>query len=201
MKMLLPSLLVCVISMMAGCSVNDEEYVDLRPRVDDFMYVNGIFEGEWSVNKQVVDTARMVISENGEIEVRLPEDYLLGLCFPYGNENNKSSNMTNLIEVYPLGYSEQSQYMAMNSNTQKDKDAKVYFNTCSFQATIGDELCSIDLLSYENATAVLQNATGQWTLGIPIDAFLIKNQQTGRGTKRELSIPVTLYYNTTKRIR
>ena len=104
MKMLLPSLLVCMISMMAGCSVNDEEYVDLRPRIAD-SEVFYIYDGEWSVNRQVVDTARMEVRANGKIEVRLPEHYLLSLCFPDKTDMAiETSNSASLIEVHEQGY-------------------------------------------------------------------------------------------------
>lgn len=197
------ALLVVVLTTMVGCSTkgDDGAYMELPPsQAEALMYDTGIYDGEWTVNKQVVDTARLVVRTNGVIEVRLPESYLLELCFPDDVGNKKSGNIANLIEVYQQGYSEQSQYMSFYSNTIKTDDAKNCFGTFSFQATIEDEPCSITLLSYENATAVMQTTTGQWTLGIPIDAFLVKNLSTAKSTERKLSIPVTLYYNTKRRI-
>ena len=41
MKMLLSSLLVCVTGMMVGCSINEEE-VNLRPRVEDSVIIQGL---------------------------------------------------------------------------------------------------------------------------------------------------------------
>ena len=196
--MLLPSLLVCMISMMVGCHVSDEEYVDLRPPIAD-SEIFYIYDGEWSVNKQVVDTARLVLSGDGTIRIRLPESYLLGL-FSHENAPFVPANRPTTINIYQQGYSEQSQYMSFNSNALKDKNEKICYSTSSFLATIGGEACIIGILSYENATAVIQNATGQWTLGIPIDAFLVTSQQTGQSTEYRLPIPVMLYYNTKKRI-
>lgn len=198
MKMLLPSLLVCMISMMAGCHVNDEEYVSLNPRLDDSEIIY-FYDGEWSVDRQVVDTARMELRENGKIEVRLPESYLLGLI-SHENAPAVPANRPTTINIYQQGYSEQSQYMSFNSNAQKDMNEKICYSTSSFLATIGGEACIIGILSYENATAVIQNATGQWTLGIPIDVFMVTSLQTGQSTEYRLPSPVMLYYNTKQRI-
>ena len=202
MKMLLPSLLVCMISMMAGCSVNDEEYVDLRPRIAD-SEVFYIYEGEWSVNKQVVDTARMEVNANGEIQVRLPESYLLGLCFPEAtNEVVEPSNVPSLVTVYQQGFSETSQYMSIGSEmTQNDIAERVFVN-CSFLAGIGRTPYSIHLLSKELATAIIQNTTGQWTLSIPIDGFALTNLYLSTDESETVELPhtVTIYYNTKRRI-
>lgn len=204
MKMLLPSLLVCVISMMAGCSVNDEEYVDLRPRISDDIVYNSIYEGEWSVNRQVVDTARMVVKESGEIQVRLPERYLLSLCFTDNTDMAiETSNLASLIEVHEQGYSETSQYMSVGSQTTQTNEAETFFVNCTFMATIDRKPFYISLLSKENATAVIQNTTGQWTLGIPIDCFFITNLVLSTHESKFVELPhtITIYYNTKRRIR
>ena len=203
MKMLLPSLLVCMISMMAGCSVNDEEYVDLRPRIAD-SEVFYIYDGEWSVNKQVVDTARMELNANGEIQLRLPESYLLGLCFPEPtNEVVKPSNVPSLVKVYQQGFSETSQYMSLDYEMTQNDNAERIFVSCSFLASVGRTPYSIRLLSKELATAIIQNATGQWTLSIPIDGFVLTNlylSSTDKSETVELPHTVTIYYNTKRRI-
>ncbi|MBO7140411.1 MAG: hypothetical protein J6W19_07585 [Prevotella sp.] len=202
MKMLLPSLLVCMISMMAGCSVNDEEYVDLRPRIAD-SEVFYIYEGEWSVNKQVVDTARMEVRANGKIEVRLPEHYLLSLCFPDETDMAiETSNSASLIEVHEQGYSETSQYMSIGSDMTQTNEAETFFINSSFMAAIDRTPYSIQLLSREYATAVIQNTTGQWTLSIPIDGFALTNLYLSTDESETVELPqtVTIYYNTKRRI-
>ena len=203
MKMLLPSLLVCMISMMVGCHVNDEEYVDLRPRIADDSEIIYNFDGEWSVNRQVVDTARMELRENGKIEVRLPEHYLLSLCFPDKTDMAiETSNSASLIEVHEQGYSETSQYMSIGSDMTQTNEAETFFINSSFMAAIDRTPYSIQLLSREYATAVIQNTTGQWTLSIPIDGFLLTNLfLSSRETELvELPQTVTIYYNTKRRI-
>ena len=203
MKMLLPSLLVCVISMMAGCSVNDEEYVDLRPRISDDIVYNSIYEGEWSVNRQVVDTARMVVKESGEIQVRLPERYLIGLCFTDNTDMAiETSNLASLIEVHEQGYSETSQYMSIGSEKAQTNEAESFFVNCSFIATIDRTPYLIQLLSKEFATAVMQNTSGQWTLSIPIDSFILTNALLSAYKPEVVELPqtITIYYNTKTRI-
>ena len=206
MKWFLPAMLACVISMTVGCSVGDEDaFADIRSSSTEYQVIDGLFKGEWTVNKQVVDTARLVVNADMVMRVRLPESYLLGLCFPEGVDMSHAplvlSNTPSTIAIYPQGYSDQAQYNDFDSTPIQSENAKTNFRTCSFQATIGGEPYNIGLLSNENATAVMQKATGQWTLGIPVNAFLVTNLATGQTEEHRLSIPVTLYYNTTERIR
>lgn len=206
MKWYLPTLMAAMM-MMEGCGAGDgDSYVDLRGRDFKDEVISAVFEGEWTVNKQVVDTARLTVSGDRTLRVRLPENYLLGLCFPNGTDKSNATpivpaNIQSTVEIYPQGYSEQAQYNDFYSTTIKDENAKNSFRTCFFLATVGGELCSINLLSYENATAVMQTANGQWTLGIPVNTFLVTNQATNQSVEHKLSIPVTLYYNTKERVR
>ena len=199
------ALLAAVLMTTAGCSNGGEDnaYADLRPRISDGN-VYGIYEGEWSVNKQVVDTARMELNANGEIQLRLPESYLLGLCFPEAtNEVVKPSNVPSLVKVYQQGFSDTSQYMSLDYEMTQNDNAERIFVNCSFLASVGRTPYSIRLLSKELATAIIQNATGQWTLSIPIDGFVLTNlylSSTDKSETVELPHTVTIYYNTKRRI-
>lgn len=81
-------------------------------------------------------------------------------------------------------------------------EAETFFINSSFMAAIDRTPYSIQLLSREYATAVIQNTTGQWTLSIPIDGFLLTNLfLSSRETELvELPQTVTIYYNTKRRI-
>ncbi len=202
MKWLLSALLTAMTGLTAGCGTEgDADASSIAPSSDAYSgtaYGRGVYEGEWTVNKQVVDTARIVV--NTAMRVRLPQSYLLGLCFPDKSATVVESNTPTTIWVYSEGYSEQSQYMAFESTMEQYDGTQRLYNTCSFEALVGGEKYRISLLSKENANAVFQNVTGQWTLGIPINSFLVKNMATGETTEKRLSITVSLYYNTKKRV-
>ena len=206
MKKFLSSLMVGMMVMMVGCSVNDDDvYVDLRNRLDDSMNSVAVYDGEWTVNRQVVDTALLRVSEGGnlEIRVRLPEHYLLGLCFPDGGwdadaEEVEPAGVPSQITAYVQGYSEQTQYLSFASTNQKS-GSLLLFSTCSMEAVINGSRCLVYLISRENAGAILQG-TGLWTLAIPVDYIVVVDETTGQNTTHELPATVTLYYNAKRRI-
>ena len=197
---------VATMAMVTGCSAEDDadKAAMNESYSHDGIVGEGIYEGEWTVNKKVVDTARLVVSAT--IQVRLPEEYLLGLCYP--DYMDKSSSLTvepyntpSSIQLLAQGYSEQSLYHSFASTNTQAIDGKILFNTCSFNAIINGTACRVSLLSKDNnGSAVLHNATGLWTLAIPISAFLITNLETGESTTKELPITTTIYYNTKQRI-
>ena len=209
MKWFLPSLLVCLTGMMTGCSVKEEDaYIDLRHPMNDAMIISSIFDGEWTVNKLVVDTARLVVRANGVMEVRLPERYLLGLCFSQvaGEDTTtiEPGNTPTLMDVYQQGYSETSIYMSFSPERLESGDAQRHYVNSHFIAAIDGKPYSIGLLSDEIATAVMQRTTGQWTIGIPINAFSVTNLALSTyepEAVKQLPQPVTIYYNTTRRIK
>ena len=213
-KWWLRALAAVMIPLTVACSVGDEDGYEAAPSFDNAVATTGIYEGEWTVNKQVVDTARLVVADN-VIRIRLPEKYLVStyrlvdVVYPYGAPGDKGDkgdivgyelhNAPITVQVSAQGYSEQSQYMSFTSGTMQDGGLLTRFNTCSFEITLNDTPFRIGLLSREYATAVLQNATGQWTLGVPIDGFLIKNLTTGESKVHEIS-STTIYYNTKRKI-
>lgn len=216
-KWWLRALAAAIIPLTVACRVGDADVYDAAPSFDNVVSTTGIYEGEWTVNKQVVDTARLVVTDN-VIQIRLPEKYLVSTYFlpvsdekgdkeghdgadgPIGSGVSYDLHGTPMTaQVSAQGYSEQSQYMSFTSGTMQDGGLLTRFNTCSFEITLNGLPYRIGLLSREYATAVLQNATGQWTLGIPIDGFLIKNLTTGETKVQEISSTI-IYYNTKRKI-
>lgn len=161
-----------------------------------------VYEGEWTVNRQVVDTARLVVGPT--LHVRLPESYLLSLCQSADKSNLVAKaeplNVPAEIQLVAQGYSEQSQYMAFAPSMLQDASAGVRFRASSFSVLIDDRLHRVSLLCQENANAVMQTATGQWTLGIPVSALLVTDMTTGQSVEHRLPGTVTIYYNTKRRI-
>ncbi len=196
-------LLTVFMPLAVACSAGDDADDSYLSEADmNSITSSGIYEGEWTVNRQVVDTARLVVAES--LRVRLPERYLLGLCFPGSKDKGEAAveplNVPTTIQVHAQGYSDQSQYMSFVSATTQATGTQFVFNTCSFDATVNGMPCRISLQSKENASAILQYGTTQWTLAIPVNSIVITNQATGQTTRQELDVAVTLYYNTKKRI-
>ena len=204
----LKALLTAIIPLTMACSVGDADGYDAEPQYDNVgsMTAFGLYEGEWTVNKQVVDTARLVVNGN-MIQLRLPERYLLSCIIPdYTPDKADShghydvSNIPTKMQLTAQGYSEQSQYMSFASATLQVNGMQQCFNICSFEANLDNVPCLISLLSKENATAIIQNTTGQWTIGIPISGFRVTNLSSGESTLKELPYTITIYYNTKRRI-
>ena len=59
------------------------------------------FTGEWTVGKQVVDTARLEVSE--VLRVRLPEAYLVSLCFDSFTEEYGTDKASLSTATEPMG--------------------------------------------------------------------------------------------------
>ena len=205
-KIGLPMLLTAIMSLTIACSTDDADAYSYTDKTTNYMAdeEGAIYEGEWTVNQQVVDTARLVVANN-MLQLRLPEDYLFSTyILPRITSENGAYEFDNDpidIHVAPQGYSETSQYMSFSSETLQSNDSPRWYTPGSFLA-LGSTPYQILLLSKENATAVYQNTTGQWTLGIPIDGFLLTNLflSTHQSELMELPITVTIYYNTKRRI-
>jgi hypothetical protein len=207
-KICLQALLTVVMPLIAACSVADEDSSEPTMSDNNNVAFSGIYEGEWTVNSQVVDTARLVVTDN-LMQLRLPEEYLLSTyILPHLTDHTGSldyhlGSIPTGILIEPQGYSQMSQYMSFASPTIQESSTKRWYKSCSFYANIGGILYQIDLLSEVEATAVKQNTTGQWTLGIPIDGFLLTNLllSTHESERIEQPYSFTIYYNTKRRIR
>lgn len=205
MKWYLPTMLVCVMSITVGCSVGDEDaFPDIMEADKGEMISNSIYEGEWSVNKQVVDTARMVVS--GSVSVRLPESYLLGLLQTDGLNSGldkaapEPTNKPTKIRLTEQGYSDKSVYMAFDVYKTDSYSFQQLYCSCSFEAVINGSTCTISLLSKEYASAVFQQDAGQWTLAVPVIVLSITDRGSGEHWEVTLPVSITLYYNTKTRI-
>ena len=189
--------MLAMVAALTSCSTDDEYSMDDASLQYDVI-TRGTYDGEWTVNSQVVDTARLEVIDKS-IRIRLPESYLLGLCSNSTKEATPS-NVPIVIQTVMQGYGKTSNYNSFASETKKDEDKGIRFNTCSFTATIGGESCKVSIVSAENSTAVWQKDTDQWTLAIPIDVIYVKNEVTGQLTENTIAGTITLYYHTKKRI-
>ena len=169
--------------------------------------IGTIYDGEWTLDKQVVDTARLEVSfDRLKFKVRLPEELLASLCFEEDQFLNDTSKDLKLecigkpaeIVARDQGYTDNAAYLSFNSTAEK-YDGIVLYNLASFTIAIENISYCIHLLSKENGNAVFNEDTGLWTIAITIDSFLVTHQNKETLFERSLPAPVTLIYNAKKK--
>lgn len=196
-----------LLTMLIGCTTNDDDMVAGQPQsyTDKSLLTLAVYDGEWTVNKQIIDTARLVVGPTN-VSVRFPHRYLADLYILTSNETDQ--NVGTAVNTYKatdiklsaLGYSEQWQYYALALPSIVGADSELLTVPCSFETTIADTPYSISLLCQNNASAMTDIATGQWTLIIPIKTLLVTNLSTGHSTLHKLNTTIVLYYNTRQQI-
>lgn len=187
--------------LLSACSAGDDVAFD-KSIVQEGSIEQSVFDGEWTVNKQVVDTARLEVS--GIFRLRLPEKYLTGLCFQ-GNENDvapiiEPKGVPVDIQFFSQGYSENTQYSVMYASGKNTINSS-FFQFGAFYVTVNGTDYRVELLSDDNGSAFYRTDTGLWTLGLTVCRFVVVNQDTQESAEVPLSAAVTLFYNAKKRIR
>ena len=208
-------LLAVCLALMATLTACSEEAGDMM----DFESANAVaiesavYDGEWSVNKQVVDTARLVVAD--KLTLRLPEAYLIELCFKsnldidgefvkWGDAEDVAENVVNAAQPTVLGYSPQGYTTniafystALNAVTV---EGETYLVQGSFFCRYSDVYFRIDLLSHESGNSVHNVDTDLWTIALPVDGFLRVNLTHESKKIKRVDEPFTLYYNAKRRI-
>lgn len=187
--------------LLAGCKdMDDYDYSPGMGQNDVAILPPGVFDGEWTVNRQVVDTARLTV--DSRLRVRLPEAYLTELCFPGEAPEAIVGNEPQSYTVHQQGYSEQSQFMTLEAPTMTQADGqKVFYLPCHFRTFVGGQGYSVSILSRENGLAVYSNETQLWTIGIPVNGFQVKSDEATEPDIVWLPQTVSLYYNAKARIK
>ena len=157
-----------------------------------------VYDGEWTVNKQVVDTARLEMSDR--VRLRLPEAYLMRLCFPDKSDAAEPKGVHMEASLILQGYTEQMSLCSFMTLVYNGRGL-VFYGAGYFYVTMDGSDYRIDVLCEESANAIFRKDTQLWTIGIPVIGFLVTN--TGTNEKQEIlrSNPVTIYYNAKQRIR
>lgn len=200
---LLP-LLAVSIQMLAACSVDDvDDFTNMATQ--DQVGRDAVYDGEWTVNKQVVDTARLEVTD--VLKLRLPEFYLGISCFekehvtsvgPFHSFEYKG--LPTIIAYKDQGYTDYALYNSLTA-TEKDYNETLLFNHASFIVAIDGVDHRVDLLSDEPGNAIYRYDTGQWTIGFTINTYNVTNLDTFEEQVRTPHKPFTLYYSTKNRIR
>ena len=163
-----------------------------------------IYDGEWTVNKQVVDTARLEVSDR--LKLRLPEGYLGVCCF---EKEYLSSSNPKIIEYkgHPAaillkntGYTDAANYYTFRS-TAEIYGGVLLFSQASFIVDIDGVEHLVSLLSREPGNVIFRYDNGLWTIGLTINAFSIMNLETSEVEMRTPRTVISLYYNAKERIR
>ena len=196
--------------MLSACTVEDEEKSDVRSNIQATEAIGVSYNGEWTVDKQVVDTARLKMTD--VLTVRLPEAYLVSLCFSglteeYGTDKATLSTGTAIepmgqpikIVVKDQGYTNDAVFSDF-MNTAEKYDSTTLYRSAYFVVNVNGDNYVVELLSTENGNAVYRADTMGWTIAIPIDRFRITNVKTLEERVKRLANPITLYYNTKERI-
>ena len=203
------ALSVLIMVLLVGCATEDGDdavkmNADITTPTDHVGY--GIYSGEWTVNKQVVDTARLIVTD--KLSMRLPENYLTRLCLQHDSTLRnipdydgapKTQGTVNVIRFTIQGYSDNALFSTFFS-AFSESGSENYYIPASFEASIGGYPFRIDLLSTESCNLLYREDTGLWTIVISIIGFHTNCLDTGEQTECKLPAPVTLYYNARERI-
>ena len=186
--------------LTAACT-NDSDMLGMEISLpNDYSRTRCVYDGEWTVNKQVVDTARLEVFY--ELKLRLPEDYLTRLCFPdkSGAEKPQPKGTPMVVELLTSGYTQQMELYTFLT-MMKGSGGKALYGSGYYYVTIDGTDYRIDLLCSESSSSIFRQDTQLWTIAIPVRSFLIANTVTGEEREQPLASPVTIYYNAKQRIR
>ena len=197
------------VGLVASCSKEDaDEDIEAHTKAIQNDYVKTVFEGEWSVNTHVVDTARL--ETTNVLKLRLPEEFLVSRCFPHNEDpsgyhyDSASEEKAAYEKVEPKGVpvSMKMQVQGYSDNGQYNTYYASLLGTAGYKPealffyVTKDEIdYRIELLSDESVTSIYRADTGLWTIAIPIKGFLITNLETMEQRTQELFTPITIYYN------
>lgn len=194
-----------VACMLTACSEgNDESMADMQMNNAKADVQSAVFEGEWTIDKEVVDTARLEVSS--VLKLRLPEEYLMWSCFEKEMLSSiwpghfELKGLPVMLMLRSQGYTSETNFSSIVTSAEDDNGMMLNYPVCFF-VDIDGISHRVDVLSDEQATAVYRNGNGMWTLGIPVSSYHIVNLETLEEGQRTPHLPFTLYYNTTKRIR
>lgn len=188
--------------MLAACSVGDSEEAALLNMNE--VVLDAVYEGEWTVNREVVDTARLEVTS--VLKVRLPEMYLGTSCLEreYGSSATPHviaySGQPAVMSFRYQGYSDNATFNSLMVQ-EGTYGAKSFFNQASFTVAIDGVSHRVDLLSSEPGNAVYRNDNGLWTIGFTVDGFCVTNLETSGEELRTPHNSIVLYYSAKKRIR
>lgn len=183
--------------LTVSCSQEEDQIRDLQAQIDKtkkFM----IYDGEWTVDKQVADTARLSIRNDlAAVMLEFPVIYLSNLFF-----QNEDSLIVTQWYLYPLNLTEQAFSEIGNYHViiPADRFGESEYIIGGFQVTKNRITKEVMLITNEMGNGIYRLDTGLWTISFTISSYYITNGATGESSLNPLPEPITLYYNAKKRI-
>lgn len=190
-------LVVTMTLLTVSCSQEEDQIRDLQAQIDKtkkFM----IYDGEWTVDKQVADTARLSIRNDlAAVMLEFPVIYLSNLFF-----QNEDSLIVTQWYLYPLNLTEQAFSEIGNYHIiiPADRFGESEYIIGGFQVTKNHITKEVMLITNEMGNGIYRLDTGLWTISFTISSYYISNGATGESSLNPLPEPITLYYNAKKRI-
>ena len=190
-------LVVTMTLLTVSCSQEEDQIKDLQAQIDKtkkFM----IYDGEWTVDKQVADTARLSIRNDlAAVMLEFPVIYLSNLFF-----QNEDSLIVTQWYLYPLNLTEQAFSEIGNYHIiiPADRFGESEYIIGGFQVTKNHITKEVMLITNEMGNGIYRLDTGLWTISFTISSYYISNGATGESSLNPLPEPITLYYNAKKRI-
>lgn len=191
-------------SLLAACSAGDADS-DIYQFDASEKSQYAVYDGEWTVNKQVVDTARLEVTS--VLKLRLPELYLGISCFEKEYASSimpivsfEYNGQPSVIRFKDQGYTDYASFNSLSS-MEKSYGGTLLFTQASFVVAVDGVDHRVDVLSNEPGNAVYRNDNGQWTIGFTVTAFNVTNLETNEEQMRTPHAPIPLYYSTKERIR
>ena len=190
-------LVVTMTLLTVSCSQEEDQIRDLQAQIDGtkkFM----IYDGEWTVDKQVADTARLSIRNDlAAVMLEFPVIYLSNLFF-----QNEDSLIVTQWYLYPLNLTEQAFSEIGNYHIiiPADRFGESEYIIGGFQVTKNHITKEVMLITNEMGNGIYRLDTGLWTISFTISSYYITNGATGESSLNPLPEPITLYYNAKKRI-
>ena len=185
-------------------------YEDFAAFEEEMNHGQTVYEGEWLIDKQVVDTARLH-KDGTNLSVRLPEVALFHRAFHLSMNPDLPIRIDCHHDIQQIifsvfGSSETTFYADFKSvwNAYQDIRIKSGWHESWEYPAIGsysmgvryqDVDYRIDFLGRNTGVAMLDISTKLWTLAIPIDKIVITNYQTGDQETESLPETLTLVYN------
>lgn len=207
----------------AGCTTEEADG-DYYREYQETKYANGTdevrfeYEGVWTVNKQVVDTACLTMStyasalpspEGFLVNVPIKASFLKAMCLEgvdFQSENQADKVLS--FGCVMQGYSQNVRYYSFFDIETSTVNDKVMYRNFMTSFIDYNDYYYISLLGNELGSVITQSDFGQVTIAIPLDAYEVNHKDlhtTGQTTwetwQQKLSPAVTLYFTTTKRVK
>ena len=209
------------VCLLAAC--DDGEHMDSQSvyqMMDEYnRYLSessNVYTGEWVVDKQVVDTARLR-KEKDQFMFVYPEKFLAQRAFQDNAANLVCRPVQQVLYFVLAGNSEHSTYANIEGHYNGFYNIEVSgpggfpvapkpwmlpeSGSYSFLVAQDGLQYRIDILGKENGTAIFDMNTMFWSLAIPIDKIVLTNMQTGEQKTEELTSTMMLVFNPKKEIK